>query len=172
MVFYSKFPVLASVLLSASAYSYTLKDDYTKNNFANFFGASDFWTAEDPTHGYVDYVNQQDAWSNGLIGNGGNIYLGVDHKNVASGRGRKSVRLTSKPTYSPGTLFVADIADMVNNIVLQESYSKTDACYSQRPAAHGPLFGQRRLPDTGPRKERSTLSSKRIMPNTTKCPST
>ncbi|KAK5993529.1 putative endo-1,3(4)-beta-glucanase [Cladobotryum mycophilum] len=111
-MFKQSYLLCALALFKASANAYSLKDDYTGNNYANFFNNFDFWTAGDPTNGYVDYVSQSDAWKYGLIGNGGNIYLGVDHVNVASGRGRRSVRLTSNKAYNPGTLFVADIAYM------------------------------------------------------------
>lgn len=104
--------VTSSLPLLASAYS--IKDDYTGNNYADFFNMFNFETMDDPTGGYVDYVSEKDAWDNGLIGNGGNIYLGVDHTNDASGRGRMSTRITSKASYDINTLFVADIAYMVS----------------------------------------------------------
>ena len=97
------------------AKAYILKDDYTSNSYVDFFSKFQFDTFNDPTHGYVDYVNQDSAWTNGLIGNWGNIYLGVDHTNVASGRGRKSVRLTSKTAYNINSLFVVDVAHMVSS---------------------------------------------------------
>lgn len=107
---------ISLLALPCLAKGYSLANDYTGNNYADFFGKFTFWTDADPTNGYVDYVSQDDAWSDGLIGNGGNIYLGVDTTNVASGSGRKSVRLTSTDTYNPGTLFVADIAHMVRGL--------------------------------------------------------
>lgn len=113
MKFKSCFSLWAFASLMVTTHAYSLKDDFTKNGYASFFGDFDFWTNDDPTHGYVDYVNEKSAWNHGLIGNGGNIYLGADHTDVASGRGRRAVRLTSKATYSPGTLIVADIVHMV-----------------------------------------------------------
>lgn len=57
--------------------SYKLKDNYTASNFFQSFW---FFTANDPTHGFVDYVNEADAWSRKLINtNGGRIYMGVDN---------------------------------------------------------------------------------------------
>ncbi|KAL9016720.1 MAG: hypothetical protein Q9185_005957 [Variospora sp. 1 TL-2023] len=67
----------------------------------------------DPTEGYVDYVDGQ---SSGLFSqSGGSVQLSVDSTSVASGRGRKSVRLTSKASYNHA-LIVIDIAHMPANI--------------------------------------------------------
>ncbi|KAF4335377.1 Concanavalin A-like lectin glucanases superfamily [Fusarium beomiforme] len=105
-------PIFFSIFWLGTACAYTLKTDYTGDNYADFFNKFSFWTSSDPTNGYVDYVDQATSLSNGLIGTGGNIYIGVDHTNVASGRGRKSVRLTSTESYDVNTLFVVDIAHM------------------------------------------------------------
>lgn len=111
-------PILLLLLLTfflptLTSATYILKDDYTASSYAEFFDKFTFWTDEDPTEGYVDYVSEQDAWEHGLIGNGGHIYLGVDHENLAWGRGRKSVRLTSKEAYDSGMVVVADVMHMV-----------------------------------------------------------
>lgn len=67
---------------------------------------------DDPTHGYVNYVDQGTAQNQGLIGQrDGTTYMGVDYTNVANGRGRNSVRLTSKNTYTHG-LIVLDLQHM------------------------------------------------------------
>ncbi|KAI4208809.1 MAG: hypothetical protein LQ349_009618, partial [Xanthoria aureola] len=67
----------------------------------------------DPTQGYVDYV---DGTSSGLFSqSGGSVKLSVDSSNVASGRGRKSVRLTSKASYNHA-LIVIDIGHMPADI--------------------------------------------------------
>lgn len=69
---------------------------------------------DDPTHGYVDYVDQGTAKKSGLISSdGSSVYMGVDHKNVMSGsdRGRPSVRLQTKKSYQHG-LFIIDLAHM------------------------------------------------------------
>lgn len=72
--------------------------------------------AGDPTQGYVDYISQSDAQSAGLIDtSNGQIRMSVDSKNVASGRGRKSVRLTSKAKYNHG-LIVLDLEHMPGSI--------------------------------------------------------
>lgn len=109
-------PLAASALLalmSGVKAAYTLKDDYSGTNFFSMF---DFFTDADPTHGYVDYVAQSAAQSAGLINTNNNqAYIGVDTKNVASGRGRQSVRLTSKATYNTG-LIILDLEHMPGSI--------------------------------------------------------
>lgn len=96
--------------------AYSLRLDYGENGFDNFFNHFSFWDSSqqaDPTHGYVDYLPEDQAWSAGLIANRGTAFMGVEHNDVASGPGRKSARLTSNEYYTPGTLFVADILHMV-----------------------------------------------------------
>ncbi|KAL8958387.1 MAG: hypothetical protein Q9183_005848, partial [Haloplaca sp. 2 TL-2023] len=67
----------------------------------------------DPTEGYVDYV---DGTDNGLFSqSGGTVRLSVDSENVATGRGRKSVRLTSKASYNHA-LVIIDVGHMPGNI--------------------------------------------------------
>jgi len=88
---------------------YTLQTDLTANGFFNNF---DFWNANDPTNGYVNYLSQSDASRVGLIsGNGKTFYIGSDHVNKSVGRGRNSVRMQTKANYNTG-LFVLDLAHM------------------------------------------------------------
>ena len=97
-------------LLPVLANSWTLKDTYQGTNF---FGQFDFFTASDPTHGYVDYVSQSEAQSQGLINvTSTKIYMGADHTNIASGSGRKSVRITSRTVYNTPSLFILDLSHM------------------------------------------------------------
>jgi len=106
---------MAAMLLVASFAATPAESAYTlKYNYAgyNFFDNFDFWTQNDPTHGYVNYVDRNTAQSQGLISAGPhNCYIGADHNNVASGRGRSSVRLSSKATFSDG-LVIADLSHM------------------------------------------------------------
>jgi len=88
--------------------SYTLTDNYVPNNFFNNFN---FDTFDDPTHGYVNYVSESTASSKGYIKNASQVYIGCDHTNVASGRGRDSVRIESKKTFNSG-LFILDLDHM------------------------------------------------------------
>lgn len=93
--------------------AYSLKDDYSGDNFAGMFS---FDTEDDPTHGYVNFVDQNTAQSQGLYSvNNGVVTLGVDHTNVASGRGRNSIRVTSNAQYNHG-LVVLDLAHMPGSI--------------------------------------------------------
>jgi len=86
-----------------SGYTYTLTDNYVPNNFFNNFN---FETANDPTHGYVNYVDENTASSKGYIKNGTQVYIGCDHTNVASGRGRDSIRISSKKSFNSGLILI------------------------------------------------------------------
>jgi len=89
--------------------SYQLVDDYSPDNFASKF---DFFTENDPTHGYVNYVDRGTAEHLGLFKKENNkIYMAADHTTVASGRGRNSVRITSKNAYTHG-LIILDLEHM------------------------------------------------------------
>ena len=71
---------------------------------------------DDPTHGYVNFVDQNTAQSNGLYSvQNGQVIIGVDHQNKASGRGRDSVRLTSNAAYNKG-LVIIDLAHMPGSV--------------------------------------------------------
>ncbi|KAK3301128.1 uncharacterized protein B0H64DRAFT_438234 [Chaetomium fimeti] len=101
----------ASLALTASsvwAASYNIVDTF---DASNFFSEFDFFTAPDPTHGFVKYVDSATASRDGLAGYAdGGVYLGVDYTNTTT-TGRPSVRVTSKKAYTKG-LFIADIAHM------------------------------------------------------------
>ena len=100
-------------LVSLSTAGYVLEDDYEPSTFFSMF---DFFTGADPTNGYVSYVSQATAQSQGLISTqNGAVYMGVDHTNVASGSGRASVRLTSKKVYNHG-LIILDLAHMPGGV--------------------------------------------------------
>lgn len=72
----------------------------------------DFFTDADPTSGFVNYISQTAAESAGLYSaNSNSVYMGVDSKNVATGRGRDSVRISSKKSYNHG-LIILDLAHM------------------------------------------------------------
>ncbi|KAL2391657.1 hypothetical protein RJ035_000105 [Blastomyces gilchristii] len=93
--------------------AYTLIDDYTARTF---FQAFDFFSGDDPTHGYVNYLDRTTARYQGLVSSTDDvIYMGVDSTNVASGRGRSSVRVSSKKEYDKG-LIITDIEHMPGGI--------------------------------------------------------
>ncbi|KAL8932952.1 MAG: hypothetical protein Q9216_006597 [Gyalolechia sp. 2 TL-2023] len=105
--------LLAGSFARLSFAAYSLQDDYAADNFFNMFN---FDTFDDPTHGYVNYVDQATADSQELFNvTNGQVTFGVDHVNVASGRGRNSIRLTSKAQYTHG-LVVLDLAHMPGSI--------------------------------------------------------
>lgn len=70
---------------------------------------------DDPTHGYVNYIDQSQARNEGLLDTeNGVVTLRADSTNLASGRGRNSLRLLSKAEYNHG-LIVVDLAHMPGN---------------------------------------------------------
>lgn len=97
-------------LVQSSTAVYVLQDNWSGSNFFNQF---DFFTAADPTHGFVRYVDQGTAQNTGLIKvNGdGSVYMGVDHTNVTP-NGRPSVRVTSKKAFNAGSLIILDLTHM------------------------------------------------------------
>ncbi|KXJ95544.1 family 16 glycoside hydrolase, partial [Microdochium bolleyi] len=106
----------AALLLSTTslqvtaAASYQIQDTY---DATNFFDEFEFFSAPDPTEGFVRYQTALEANASALAGyaNGG-VFLGVDAKTpgVAS-PGRASTRVNTRKKYTRG-LFVADIAHM------------------------------------------------------------
>jgi len=102
---------------------YTAVGPYTQTDMwegANFFDQFNFFTNGDPTGGYVNFVSRAVATTKGLITSPAAptpVYMGSVHTTVATGRGRDSVRLSSKQTWtvklgSPTYLFVIDLNHM------------------------------------------------------------
>jgi hypothetical protein len=109
---------LAPLTLAA----YSIQDDYSGNNFFAMFG---FDTFDDPTSGYVNYVDGATAQAAGLTSvNNGVVTIKSDFTNVASGRGRNSVRLTSYKQYTHG-LVVLDLAHMPGSAVSRANPTST-----------------------------------------------
>ncbi|KAE9552024.1 hypothetical protein FO519_004787 [Halicephalobus sp. NKZ332] len=101
-----------TLLVSTTYAKYELVDYYSPNNFASKF---DFFTDDDPTYGYVNYVDQDSAERLGLFKQqDSKVYMGVDHTNTGSGRGRNSIRISSKAAYTHG-LFILDLDHMPDN---------------------------------------------------------
>jgi len=79
----------------------------------NFFDNFDFSTMNDPTHGFVNYVDAGTAWGRGLVRVDNNVaIIRPDTQNNAGGRGRDSVRLHSKARVTSGSIVIADIQHM------------------------------------------------------------
>ncbi|KAF1959042.1 hypothetical protein CC80DRAFT_467297 [Byssothecium circinans] len=102
-----------STLVSASAFAstalaaYVLQDDYMSNDFFSNF---EFFTAPDPTNGFVKYVDQATAKSLNLLNTTAKASWGVDTKSQDPA-GRASIRLTSKKIYNKG-LIIIDVQHM------------------------------------------------------------
>ena len=94
--------------------AYSIQDDYSGNNFFSMFT---FDTENDPTNGYVNYIDSATAQAAGLTSvNNGVVKIASDSTNVASGRGRNSIRLTSTKQYTHA-LVVLDLAHMPGSAV-------------------------------------------------------
>lgn len=110
--------VACATAVRAAAESYQLSEEYTADNFFDKFDffvstytSGDSW---DDTHGYVQYRSQAEAESLGLISaSNGQVYIGPDANSTydPDGKGRDSVRMTSKSTYNQG-LMIAKFSHM------------------------------------------------------------
>ncbi|KAL2840662.1 concanavalin A-like lectin/glucanase domain-containing protein [Aspergillus pseudoustus] len=96
--------------------SYKLATSWEGENILDHFN---FFDRDDPTNGFVTYVNQSYAESSGLakITDTGSLYLGVDYDTVLSpsGAGRESIRIESSEYFDQG-LYVFDIQHMPGSI--------------------------------------------------------
>lgn len=97
--------------VSAAPSNYSLVADFSGNNFFSGFTA---FTGADPTNGNVAYVGMDYAAERSYLGyidnqvtNSTNAYIGVDYSNVTADR--NSVRLSSKQTFSAGTIMTLDV---------------------------------------------------------------
>ncbi|KMU90939.1 mixed-linked glucanase [Coccidioides immitis H538.4] len=104
---------LLAALAQLAAASYELMDDY---NPSNFFDKFEFFSGRDPSNGYVAYQGKEAALSSNLAQKLENsIRIGSDSTDIATGPGRRSVRLETKARYKHG-LIVADIKHMPGSI--------------------------------------------------------
>lgn len=89
--------------------AYTLIETYDASNWNSKF---DVQAIPDPTHGFVEYVNAQQAQQLGLLKTQNNqVYMGVDSTSQLdpNGPGRKSVRIQSRTAYNRA-LIIADFS--------------------------------------------------------------
>ena len=96
--------VLLSFFFPLAASTYTLIEDYP---VASFFDKFDFFSAPDPTNGFVQYVEQASASLAGLISTSNGSVIIRPEAAIAldpcpPAPGRKSVRLESKNSYQYG----------------------------------------------------------------------
>eukprot|EP01119_Soliformovum_irregulare_P008720 TRINITY_DN21828_c0_g1_i1.p1 TRINITY_DN21828_c0_g1~~TRINITY_DN21828_c0_g1_i1.p1 ORF type:complete len:305 (+),score=58.16 TRINITY_DN21828_c0_g1_i1:66-980(+) len=88
--------------LAVAAQAWHVSNTYVGNSF---FDGFDFWTYSDPTHGFVNFVDENTARSQGMVWTNDNyVYMGADHTNNAP-NGRNSVRIQSQASWNYG-LFV------------------------------------------------------------------
>ena len=103
--------LVALSLIHTSIAGYALTDDYSKDTF---FGNFTAFTGQDPTHGFVNYLNYDTGSSKKLmqtvVNAGDASYLGVDPAALSS-TGRNSMRITSKKAFNKG-LFIIDLLHM------------------------------------------------------------
>jgi hypothetical protein len=102
---------------------YTLTDDYNAKTFTGkckittqykaILDLFEFYTNQDPVHGFVNFVNYTTAIKSGLfkIMPNNSVYIGVDSTNKSPKAGRNSIRLHSKKKYNHG-LFIIDLSHM------------------------------------------------------------
>jgi len=98
----------ASSTSSVAASPWKLVQGYEGNSF---FSGWDFFTQADPTHGNVQYVDQQTAQSANLteINSAGNAVMRVDTTPTVSGGNRQSVRITTEFTYTEGLVIMDSV---------------------------------------------------------------
>ncbi|KAK1924448.1 concanavalin A-like lectin/glucanase domain-containing protein [Papiliotrema laurentii] len=73
----------------------------------------DFFSDADPTNGYVNYVSKSDSQSLGLASKlqDGSFIMRADAENRSVGRGRNSVRISSKASFGDG-VYILDMNHM------------------------------------------------------------
>lgn len=99
---------LSSLFLATSVDAWVLQSTLSGNNF---FSAFNFFTGGDPTHGFVQYVDQGTAQSKNLAYvQNGQVIMKADNSTVTP-NGRPSVRITSNAAYNHG-LFLLDVEHM------------------------------------------------------------
>ncbi|KIY45505.1 hypothetical protein FISHEDRAFT_76682 [Fistulina hepatica ATCC 64428] len=79
---------------------------------SDFFTGWDFWTSADPTNGVVDYIDEDDAYSDNLIeiDDNGHVFLRVETTQTVSDD-RKSIRITTQQSWN-GMLLIMDAYHM------------------------------------------------------------
>jgi hypothetical protein len=98
---------------STSAYSL----QFASEGGYSFWDSWDWFDYPDPTHGWVDYNDKQDAWDKGLVyvpePNRNTSIMRVDSwTNLGYGKLRNSVRISSKQKVELGSIVIADIVNI------------------------------------------------------------
>jgi len=97
----------SSVPTATPTSPWILANSYQGNNF---FDGWDFFTASDPTHGLVDYVDENTARSNGLleVNSQGNAVMRVETTETVSDN-RQSVRITTQSQFNGGLVIMDSV---------------------------------------------------------------
>jgi len=76
----------------------------------SFFEGWDFFTLPDPTHGIVDFLDENAGRSNGLVSvnSAGNAIMRVETTPVVTGN-RKSIRISTKTSFNGGLLILDSV---------------------------------------------------------------
>lgn len=136
--------------LMTAAASLKLAKNYTA---PSFMADWDWFTDNDPTGGYVNYVSLADAQSMGLTGQlgDGSFVMRADAETRAAGRGRNSVRISSKAQFRDG-VYILDVNHMPVGCGTVRRYR--NASGDQADATSGPRGG--------PRRKRAGLAAARL----------
>ncbi|WVQ82189.1 hypothetical protein IAT38_004317 [Cryptococcus sp. DSM 104549] len=80
---------------------------------SDFYSDWDYFTDDDPTNGYVNYVSKSAGTDAGLVDVQANdvFIMRADSDNVATGRGRDSIRISSKDKFADG-VYILDLNHM------------------------------------------------------------
>ncbi|KXT12819.1 hypothetical protein AC579_1810 [Pseudocercospora musae] len=104
--------LIAYCAILTPATQYAIQTTFSGPTFLDSF---DFWSSWDPTYGFVQYVDRATAEALAMINTAGSLVrFGAESKEVLdpfANVGRKSIRLTSKQTWTHG-LFILDLAHM------------------------------------------------------------
>ncbi|EGG09306.1 family 16 glycoside hydrolase [Melampsora larici-populina 98AG31] len=88
---------------------WTLKSEASGSQITDFFNFES--VNQGSQGGIAQYVDLEEGYRSSIVGSkDGTLYLGVDTTKHAENR--KSIRISSKDTFSPGTLLVVDILHM------------------------------------------------------------
>jgi len=104
--------LLLAIVHNCLAHRYALQDESIGSSFFRDF---EHEAIDDPTHGRVEYVNEETARALNLsYASDDHFIMRADFTSRLSSydRGRKSVRIKSKKAYSHNTVVVADISHM------------------------------------------------------------
>lgn len=105
----SKTAGLVGLLAGAAQAQYVLDSFYDVNNFFDEFS---FFSEQDPTNGFVEYVNSDTAFNMNLASTDDNVIrVGADSTEANPANGRKSVRMTSNKAFTHG-LIIGDFSHM------------------------------------------------------------